>query len=102
MRLIRTRIFILLVSFPALTAPILGQIQKLPPKPTVTIQATDPNALENFVNLPQIGFTSTGTFTVTRTAENLASALTVSYSVSGTATPGSDYNALPGTVTIPG
>lgn len=59
---------------------------------TVTIDATDPNASE-------IGPDS-GTFTVSRTGTTTNS-LTVFYSVSGTATAGSDYVALPGSVVIP-
>jgi hypothetical protein len=61
-------------------------------KPTVSIVATDPIASEPG--------TDTGTFTVTRSAAS-AAALTVPYSVGGTATPGNDYIALSGTVTIP-
>lgn len=61
-------------------------------RPTVTITATDNTATENPL--------TTGYFTVTRTGST-TSALTVSYSVSGTATAGSDYNSLSGSVTIP-
>src|SRR5205814_612902 len=43
---------------------------------------------------------NTGTFTVTR-AGSAAAALTVNYTVSGTATAAADYSTLPGTVTIP-
>jgi hypothetical protein len=57
---------------------------------TVTISPTDAGAAEP---------SDPGTFTVTRTGST-ASSLTVSYTVSGTATPGSDYTALSGTVTI--
>ena len=60
--------------------------------PSVTITATSPQATE-------AGPTS-GTFTVNRTGST-ASDLTVTYAIRGTATPGSDYSALPGTVTIP-
>lgn len=42
-----------------------------------------------------------GTFVFKRDGGNNNSPVTVSYNVSGTATPGVDYNALPGTVTIP-
>jgi Tfp pilus assembly protein PilE len=65
------------------TAPVL---------PTVTISATDPNASETGPD--------TGTFTVSRTGSTGA-ALTVNYTVGGTATSGSDYSALAGSVTIP-
>jgi len=41
-----------------------------------------------------------GVFTVTQTAAS-STPTTVSYTVTGTATPGSDYTALSGTVTIP-
>jgi hypothetical protein len=57
----------------------------------VTIAATDNTATE--------AGTTTGTFTVSRTGST-SSALTVNYGVSGTATSGSDYNALSGSVTI--
>src|SRR4029453_3410186 len=43
---------------------------------------------------------NSGEFTVTRSGDT-ASALTVSYAVTGTATSGNDYTPLPGTVTIP-
>ena len=60
--------------------------------PTVTIAATDPTATE--------AGTTTGLFTVTRTGAT-AAALTVAYAVGGTATAGSDYAALSGSVVIP-
>jgi hypothetical protein len=59
--------------------------------PTVTVAATDANAGEP--NDP-------GTFTVTRTGPT-TDALTVFLSVSGTASGGTDYVALPTSVTIP-
>src|SRR4030042_5320431 len=59
---------------------------------TVTINATDNTATE--------AGTTTGTFTVRRTGST-SGALTVYYAVSGTATSGSDYNSLSGSVTIP-
>jgi hypothetical protein len=59
---------------------------------TVTIAAPDPFANE-------AGLT-TGRFRVSR-AGSTAAALTVAYTVGGTATPGADYVSLPGTVTIP-
>jgi len=59
--------------------------------PTVTIVATDSTATENPL--------TTGYFTVSRTGSTTA-ALTVYYSVGGTATSGSDYNSLSGSVTI--
>ena len=60
--------------------------------PTVTISATDATATE--------AGPTTGTFTVSRTGST-AAALTVNYTVSGTATSGSDYVALTASVTIP-
>jgi subtilase family serine protease len=60
--------------------------------PFVTITATSPSASE-------AGATS-GEFTVSR-AGSTASDLLVTYSVSGSATPGADYVAIPSTVTIP-
>ncbi|HYR57839.1 MAG TPA: FAD-dependent oxidoreductase, partial [Chthoniobacteraceae bacterium] len=63
-------------------------------KPRVQIVATDPTASEADV-------TDTAQFTVFRDASQTAGAWTVSYSVSGTATAGADYVALPGSVTIP-
>jgi hypothetical protein len=58
----------------------------------VTIVATDPIATEEGP--------TTGYFTVRRTGST-AAPLVVDYTVGGTATPGSDYVALPGSVTIP-
>lgn len=64
------------------------------PGPLVTIAATDATAAE-------AGITpNTGTFTVTRTGDP-TSALTVSYTVAGTATNATDYNSLSGSVVIP-
>jgi hypothetical protein len=63
----------------------------VPPEPVVTIEATDAVAAEP---------ANTGTFTVTRTGSTSAS-LDVFYTVTGTATNGSDYTALAGSVTIP-
>ena len=60
--------------------------------PVVTVVASDGTATE-------AGLT-TGSFTVTRNAATSA-ALTVYYSVGGTATAGSDYVALAGSVVIP-
>jgi subtilase family serine protease len=61
------------------------------PPPSVTIEATTPAAAE-------AGQTA-GIFTVRRTGDTTRD-LTVRYSVSGTATPGSDYTALAGSVTM--
>jgi hypothetical protein len=62
-------------------------------RPTVTIKASDNTATE--------AGQTTGRFSVTRTAVSPPAALTVHYSVSGSATPNSDYVALSGTVVIP-
>lgn len=63
-----------------------------PPKPTVTVVATDAAAAE--------AGSDTATFTFSRTGET-TDALTVSYSIDGTATPGHDYVVLSGTVRFP-
>src|SRR3972149_2481479 len=60
---------------------------------TLTITATDANASESGLD--------TGIFTITRSSENITSALTVNYTVSGSATSGSDYNSIGSSVTIP-
>jgi len=59
--------------------------------PVVTISATKANAVEGG---------SPGEFTITRTGST-AKALTVTYTVGGTATNGTDYTKVSGTVTIP-
>ena len=63
--------------------------------PTVTLAVTDPDAAEDGPGI--------GTFTVTRAGGDQTSALTVHYTIpgAGTATNGSDYNSLSGTVEIP-
>lgn len=61
---------------------------------TVTITATDANAAESSTTV------NTGSFTLTRTGD-ITAALTVTYTVGGTATNGSDYNRLTGSVVIP-
>jgi len=62
------------------------------PKPTVTITANDSTATEAGPTI--------GQFTVTRMGST-ASALTVYFAVSGTATSGSDYSSIGTSVTIP-
>ncbi len=59
---------------------------------SVGVRATDGLAVEQG--------TETGRFTISR-AGDMSQALNVSYSVNGTATPGSDYQPLSGAVTIP-
>jgi hypothetical protein len=63
--------------------------------PVVTIQATDATAAET--NPGQTP--NPGRFTLTRTGST-TNALTVNYSIGGTATNGRDYNNLTGTVTF--
>jgi subtilase family serine protease len=60
--------------------------------PTVTMEATVPTTPENG--------TTPGIITVRRTGSTDAD-LVIPYAVRGSATPGSDYQPLPGTVTIP-
>lgn len=62
------------------------------PAITASIAATDGTATE--------AGRTTGTFTFTRTGST-ASALTIFYTIGGQATPGTDYTALPSSVTIP-
>lgn len=61
-----------------------------PGLPTVTVAATDASAAEP---------SATGTFTFTRTGST-AAALTVTFTVGGTATSGTDYGAIGTSVTI--
>jgi hypothetical protein len=62
------------------------------PVPVVTVVATDPTAAESDL--------STGTFTISRTGDTTA-ALTVSYTLGGSATNASDYAPFYSPVTIP-
>jgi subtilase family serine protease len=64
-------------------------------KPTISISATDSTSGETIAGATA----NPGRFTLTRT-ESTNSALTVSYTVSGTATNGTDYGALSGTVSF--
>ena len=59
---------------------------------TVKVAATDANAAE--------AGAATGTFTVTRSGD-LAAAMTVNYTIGGSAVNGSDYGGLSGAVVIP-
>ena len=78
----------------AATVTIADNDTTPPTGPVVTITATDPQAAES-------GAAGGGMFTVSRTGST-TTALTVSYTVGGTAaTDGSDYAALIGSVTIP-
>ncbi|WP_353259202.1 C2 family cysteine protease [Prochlorothrix hollandica] len=65
------------------------------PITTVTIAATDASAAET--NTGQL--TNPGQFTLTRTGL-LTSALTANYTIGGTATNGSDYSGLTGSITF--
>ena len=60
--------------------------------PTVSVISLDTTATESGGNSASFTFTRTG---------NLDRSLTVNYVSSGTATSGSDFNALPGSITIP-
>jgi hypothetical protein len=64
--------------------------------PQVSVTASDPSAGETAPGEPANG----GTFTVSRTGDT-TQPLTVNYTLAGTATAGSDYAALSGSVTIP-
>jgi hypothetical protein len=72
-------------------SPVTGTVS-ISSDERVVIVATDPTATEEGP--------TTGYFTVRRTG-SAAAPLTVYYTVSGTATPGSDYVVLSGSVTIP-
>ncbi|MFB2879204.1 Calx-beta domain-containing protein [Floridanema aerugineum] len=65
-----------------------------PAKPLVFVAALDPTAGEP-------GLTEgNGTFQFVRTGGDITQPLTIQYTTTGTATPGADYGALTGTVTI--
>jgi subtilisin family serine protease len=72
------------------TLTILDNDEPPPPPPTLTITATDNSASESG---------DTGIFTISRTG-SMASALTVGYTIDGTAGNGTDYGTLSGSVTI--
>lgn len=80
------------VGVPDSAAIVIADNDVPPGFPTVTVLATDPEAAESGLQ--------TGSFTVARTGDATGE-LTISYSVGGTATAGSDYAALSGTITIP-
>ncbi|HEY7516666.1 MAG TPA: Calx-beta domain-containing protein [Methylomirabilota bacterium] len=81
----------------------LGENNVSPPTVTVVVGAGTPTgttvSIAAIAQASEVG-PKPGTFRVTRTG-NIAAALAVKYTVTGTATPGADYTALPGTVTIP-
>lgn len=64
------------------------------PQPTVSLNLTDGVAAEN-------NSSNVATFTVTRTGGNIATNLSVNYTLGGTAVNGTDYQSLSGSVTIP-
>ena len=61
--------------------------------PIITLAATDSDAGETATGVTP----NVGTFTLTRTGD-LTQAITVNYTLSGSATNGTDYSSLPGTV----
>jgi len=65
--------------------------------PSVAISTIESNAIEAGPD----GNPEPGEFLVTRSSSDYSQALTVEYSVAGTAVPGVDYSSLSGTVTIP-
>src|SRR6185369_9185556 len=71
---------------------LTGTGQGSAPSQAVTVTATDASAAE--------AGTDSGTFTISRTGST-AAALTVFYSLAGTASNSLDYQSLPGSVTIP-
>jgi hypothetical protein len=73
------------------TVNIADNDQTPPPQPTVTVAATDANASESGQDA--------GTFTVSRSGSTTSS-LTVRYSLGGSASNGTDYQSLSGSVTI--
>jgi parallel beta-helix repeat protein len=74
------------------TVTIVDNDQTPPPTSTVTVVATDANAAEKGPD--------PGTFTISRSGST-TTALTVNYSLGGTAINGVDYESLSGSVTIP-
>ncbi|OYE06697.1 FG-GAP-like repeat-containing protein [Nostoc sp. 'Peltigera membranacea cyanobiont' 232] len=70
-------------------------VEQSSPVPTITISATDANAGETLAGQP----TNPGQFTLTRTG-SIASALTVNYTMGGTAINGTDYNKLTNSVSF--
>ncbi len=76
-------------------SPTPGTPSPTPSNVTVSVTATDGTAAES--GNPA---TDTGTFRFTRTGSTSA-ALTVNYTIGGSATNGTDYDSLSGSVTIP-
>jgi hypothetical protein len=80
------------IATPSSATVTLQDNDSLPTTTTVTLSATDPQASEAGLD--------PGVFTVTRSGPT-TDILTVNYTVGGTATAGSDYTALSGSVVIP-
>lgn len=74
------------------TVSLLDNDGAVPPRAEVRIVVTDQLVTETYWNV--------GTFTVFRTGDT-AAAITVGYSIEGTADNGFDYDRLPGFITIP-
>src|SRR5262249_24416833 len=74
------------------TVTIADNDQAPPPFPTVTVAANDDNASETGPD--------TGTITISRWGATTAG-LTIHYSLAGTASNGTDYASLSGSLTIP-
>ncbi|SIO13416.1 RHS repeat-associated core domain-containing protein [Singulisphaera sp. GP187] len=85
-------------SAPSFSVTIHDNDTSEPQPAEVRIEATDPKAAEP--NNTTQANPDKGRFTITRTGDT-SSSLTVEYTVSGTATAGTDYTTLAGTVTIP-
>jgi hypothetical protein len=68
-----------------------------PPRPLVFVTALDPTAGEP----GRADNAGQGVFQFARTGGDITQPLTILYTTTGTATPGADYAALPGTITIP-
>ena len=75
------------------SAPVSIQVTETPSRPIINLSVPDRAAAE--------GTDDNALFVVSRQWGDLQVPLTVNYSVSGTATPGEDYVALPGFVVIP-
>jgi subtilisin family serine protease len=79
------------VGFPNTATVTIGDDDRAPSTPTVTVTTSDPDASEGG---------DAGTFTISRTGSTVSS-LTVNYTTSDTAQNGTDYESLTGVVTIP-
>ena len=84
-------------SFYTVGSPNVAAVTINDPLPIVTVSASDAKATEPSTNTT---VADEGSFTFTRTG-SVSSALTVYYSVSGTATSGTDYDSIGTSLTIP-